>query len=347
MRNKIAATLLLSAGATMSAHAAIPDLQQSFTSYFNHLPILVQAEIRAEPDNNTDLPAFIAPKPPGLTVNVMAGASWRMDDGYGMWQGDGESPLATAKDFSEYDAAQIQLYNQNRKELSVFNQQLSKEIKKYTASFKHKVAALVASNQSYQNLLLTYPQAVTKSYVVSYILNRDMALGHAQREWQRSVSHLRYTIGVQVGRALSAVQVNNVDSGQDPYVRSINKLLVQQETARIDALWAPMEDSPLAPLMAFKPYELTLKQAEAMSWGVVVPPASSKPGVVENSPAPGMRSGPGYNQSEQVSPTTAASTESEWMSWLVLLLGLGGGAFWFLRRKARGKQRAPDETDDG
>lgn len=333
VRTYLGLVLLLSPAWTqaMPFSGAFPDYSEAF----KNLPPYIQAEIESPPRNSVQPEAFRFPPPPQLIVNVMEGADWRLNDGYGFWLGDGQSPLATAADYSAYDKAQTTLYLKNRQYFSQFDEAFRKEAKQYAATYAKAVAEMVKRDKAYQNLLLTYPDAVTRDYVLLYLENRDSQLGLMQRNWETSVSHIRYELSDILGQDLNALTDYNSDSGMDAYVRNMNKQLVNSERSVIDNSWAPMTTDALAPLKAFQPHELTVAEAEKMQWGV--PPVVKAPEekmALPNTPFSERQSlAQAYHA--LINPSNSASKgASSWLGQiLALILLIGGGGWWWLRRK--------------
>lgn len=315
----------------MPFSGAFPDYSETFKD----LPPYIQAEIETPPQGSIQMPMFQFPQPPQLIVNVMEGANWRLNDGYGFWLGDGQSPLATAADYSAYDKAQTALYLKNRKYLAKFDIAFQKEAKQYASAYAKAVAQAVKQNKAYQNLLLTYPDAVTKNYVLLYLGNRDSQLGLLQRNWELSVSHIRYELGDILGQDLNALTNYNSDSGLDDYVRNMSKQLVNSERSVIDNSWAPMTTDALAPLEAFRPQELTRAEAEKMQWGVppVVKAPKEKIALPNNQFSEHQSLAQAYNALVNPSGQASASASSWLGQILALILLIGGGGWWWLRRK--------------
>ncbi len=330
-------------GPAFSAGMPMFDEFPFFSAEFQSLPPEIQAGLRQVPSNSETYPVFQFPRPPSLHINVMTGADWRLDDGYGLWMGDAHSPLATAADYSAYDKAQNGYFMHNRDNFSKFNTAFRKSALNYAKAYRKEVSSIVRSNQQFQDLLLTYPQAVTKNYVLMYLQNRDYNLGDLRRSWGLSVSKIKRSLGDTLGLDLNALDINYVKSGLDPYVRNINLELIDRERSIIDNSWAPLEENALAPLDAFKPNELTIAEAEKMQWGL--PPVSR---ISPTRPATALPPAPTPEQElGQAFRTVVAGGEAPkpnlLLQWLALLILAGAAVFYWMRKSRKRKTSSGEE----
>jgi hypothetical protein len=341
-------SLLLLLGPLTAQAAPLSGAFPDFSSTFKVLPPYIQAELLRIPDNSVDIPLFKFPTPPKLNVDVMLGANWRLNDGYGFWLGDGESPLATAADYSAYDKAQVALYLQNRKYFAGFNTRLAAETARYAEQYAKAVQVITKENQAYQNLLLTYPEAVTKNYVLMYLENRNLQLDLLTRHWMISVAHIRGELSGILGQDLGALTNYDAEGGMDGYVRKMNLNLVNSERTAINDSWAPMTQDALKPLQDFQPKELTIAEAEKMQWGL--PPKIKIPKTKIALPAPGASEqeslSKAYNTLVNTPATTAAETPTSWIEQILALLLLVGGGGWWLSRKRGNKRKAEGEPEN-
>lgn len=312
---------------------------QAFSKEYSELPPYVRNALANEPSNSEVFPVFNFPTPPSLNIAVRKGASWRMDDGYGIWLGDGQSPLATAADFSAYDKVQNQYFLYNRNNFAKFNKKFRLAAKAYADAYRKTVKHIVDQNEAFQTLLLSYPQAVTENYVLQYLIQRNYALQDLQHTWLVSVVKIKRILRLTLGQDLEYLQLNYVDSGLDPYIRNINKQLIDKERYIIDSSWAPLEQNALAPLQSFKPKELTISEAEKMQWGL--PPVHKGP-----KPSTGAIAAPNTTPNSEldqafhaVTQSANASTGNPLLQWLALLLmGLIGGLWFWRKRRSRSRQ---------
>lgn len=336
VRQAVLAGLVLATAGQAQASGSFGEFQ-AFSTEFQSLPLALQMDLRNEPSNFDVYPTFQFPQPPALRIKVMAGADWRLNDGYGMWLGDGESPLATAADFSAYDKAQNVYFLYNRNNFARFNKQFRKAAKAYAKQYAETVSQIVAQNDAYQTLLLAYPQAVTKDYVMQYLRQRDYNLEDLQHTWIVSVSKIKRDLGYTLGSDLANLDINYVKSGLDHYVRNINKELIYRERDIINSGWTPLEANALAPLEQFKPRELTVAEAEKIKWGLPPVRKVTPPPVGANSPfevGPEQQLQQAFQSAVQGGRTTS---EQPWLQWLALLLLAAVGVFWFWRKSKRSR----------
>ncbi|MHB1666086.1 hypothetical protein [Thiomonas sp.] len=286
---------------------------------------------------------------PRLTINAQAGASWRLDDGYGPWTGDGESPLATAADYSAYDEAQTKLYQSNVRNLEKFNKSFKADLKAYSARYRDGILKMVNQNRAYQGVLLAYPQAVTKSYVIGYLVGRDLLFESAEHQWITSLNSVKTQLQASLGADLADIEAYNGQSSEDLYARKMNSRMVVAERDNLNAAWAPLESQPLKPLRAYEAQELTVAEAERMTWGEA--PASTPPALNRAPARPGLRNPESGTPGETPQAPTAAvpsSSTGSLAQWLAFLLLAAGGGIWLWRRRRRrpGGSRPESETPD-
>ncbi len=335
--------ILLLSGPLTAQAAALGGAFPDFSSTFKTLPPYVQSELMQMPNNSASIPMFKFPTPPKLIVNVMLGANWRMDDGYGYWLGDGDSPMATAADYSAYDKAQVALYNKNLKYFAGFNARLAAETARYSKAYAEQVQKITKDNEAYQSLLLTYPEAVTKNYVLMYLENRNLQLDLLTRHWLISVSHIKGELKAILGQDLDALTNYNAEGGMDSYVRKMNHNLVDSERKAINDSWAPMTQNALKPLQDFQPKELTIPEAEKMQWGQ--PPRVKVPKAEIALPSPGVSEQQSLSKAYNAlvnTPSTTSKTGMSWLEQILALLLLVGGAGWWLTRKRGGKRKSSE-----
>jgi len=280
------ALLLSGSASALAAPGSPPVVVGPFSPYMQQLPAYVQMEFREFPNNLIAMPQLQLPPLPHLDINMFLGSSWRMNDGYGVWSGDGESPLATPKDIARYDKAQTKLYLQNEAALAKFNTAFAAALKAFATAYTASVKKLVRQNAEYQDILLTYPEAVNKPFVIFYLSSRDIALGQAERYWRSAVAHTKQELRRTLGKDLEYLQAYYVTSSLDGYTKKMYGNLVPAERDQLNEAWAPLLQEPLEPIRAYEKTELTVPEAEKMTWGV--PPTAKQNSAAANLTAPGV-----------------------------------------------------------
>jgi len=343
-------TLLLSSSASaVAAPGFSPVVEGPFSPYMRQLPAYVQMEFREFPNNLISMPQLHLPPPPHLDINIFRGSSWRMNDGYGAWSGDGESPLATPKDFARYNKAQTKLYLQNEAALAKFNKAFAASLKAFATAYTASVQKLVRQNAEYQDLLLTYPEAVNKPFVIFYLSSRDIALGQAERYWMSAVEHTKQELRSTLGNDLEYLQAYFVTSSLDGYTKKMYKNLVSAERNQLNEAWAPLLQEPLKPIRDYEKTELTVPEAEKMIWGV--PPTAKQKSAVANLKAPGVheRSTVPESANEAVQPQAIAVRHTflmDVLTGLVLFALTMFGLLWFSRRRNKPDKSQREQSRD-